>query len=207
MKCLKYVIVSVLFIVSFPMVTKADCSYERMAELSRIAGNVQFSYEYQITDDNYPIFTVYVTNVTDDIYVIDSFDEKRIMTNEQKLTYQDFSGTINYDIYSNDSNCKDERLMSQSITLPPYNKFSVNEDCEKHRELKNCQVWTDTSDLTAESFTDSIYDQVYGSLENGEEDTDINLVEQWFLDNFNMIMLCFGGVFLILIIKLVTRKK
>ena len=64
-KQIKYVIFALMCMCVTPLITHAECDYQRKAELSRMASNVQFSYTY---DENID-FTVNITNIIDDIYV------------------------------------------------------------------------------------------------------------------------------------------
>lgn len=205
MRCLKYVIITILFMVSFPMITKADCSYERQAELSRIAGNVGFSYGYEITNENEPVFTVTVINVTGDIYVRDALTEKIVTTSEGTFTYSNVGGSINYDIYSNDANCRGEKIMRQSVTLPPYNKYSQNEDCTLHREYKYCQPWIDTSGVSEETFDEGLYGYVYGMSSDIDATGKID-VSEWFEQYMPLIVVCIGGLILLPILIFIRRK-
>ena len=121
MKRLKYLICFMVCVFACPLISNAECSYERQAELSRIASNVQFSYTYEMTE-NYPRFTVSVTNITNDIYVIDDYGVIISGATEGNRTYQG-SNNIEFVIYSNDSSCRGEKLLTQYVSFPTYNKF------------------------------------------------------------------------------------
>ena len=64
----KYLLVFLGSLFLFPLVSNAECSYERQAELSKIASNVQFSYTYEVVEGT-PQFNVNIINLTNDIYV------------------------------------------------------------------------------------------------------------------------------------------
>ena len=146
---MKYILVTIGIMFIIPFTVKADCSYEREAELSRIAANVQFSYTYTVDENGEPIFTVNINNLTNDIYVKDStgsglFQPVISGTGEKKLSYAAGS-SVTFDIYSNDSSCYGEKLSSMYVNLPQFNYYSTNEECQKYPDFKYCQVWLNTS--------------------------------------------------------------
>ena len=57
----KYVICALICMCVTPTFVHAKCDYQRQAELSRIASNVQLAYTYDSTE-----FTVFVSNLTID---------------------------------------------------------------------------------------------------------------------------------------------
>ena len=78
---------TILFIIAIALVlpfsVKAECDYEREAELSRIASNVQFSYTYRMNNNGSLVFDVNIINVPEDIYIIESENNNKIiMLNE-----------------------------------------------------------------------------------------------------------------------------
>ena len=48
MRYIKYVVFTFICMIFVPLVSYADCDYQREAELSRIASNVQINYTYEI---------------------------------------------------------------------------------------------------------------------------------------------------------------
>ena len=68
---IKYLFVFVFCMVITPFMVHADCNYERTAELSKLASNVNFSYTYMIEKDNIK-YTVNAINIANDIYVKDN---------------------------------------------------------------------------------------------------------------------------------------
>ena len=66
----KYVICALICMCVTPTFVHAKCDYQRQAELSRIASNVQVAYTYDSVE-----FTVFVSNLTSDLYITDNYDE------------------------------------------------------------------------------------------------------------------------------------
>lgn len=141
----------------FPTFVHAECSYERTAELSRIASNVQLSYNYRL---EYGLeYDVHITNLTNDVYAMDNFGN--VFTGNTDITkhYSYFDNItftadepINYNIYSNDDNCKGEYLLKKYINFPNYNVNSSSEDCKKYPDFKYCQVWSSNIGISPEKF-------------------------------------------------------
>lgn len=128
-----------------PLTAKAQCDDQRMAELNKIAGNVQVSYNYELDETGEPSFTVYLTNVTPDIYVVDMFGNE----------YREFENIVSPDalylyVHSNDPNCGDE-LSRITVKLPNYNTYSKLSECVGNTNLL-CNIWQDTSEYSEDVF-------------------------------------------------------
>ena len=127
----KYLFVFLGSLFIFPLVSNAQCSYERQAELSKIAANVKFSYtfEMQETVELRPLFKIFITNLTNDIYIVDDYNGLTILGNgEKQVNYGDVSSAT-FKIYSNDPACRGELLMTQHVNMPSYNPYSRSEEC------------------------------------------------------------------------------
>ncbi|MBR2833398.1 MAG: hypothetical protein IKE75_03085 [Bacilli bacterium] len=171
MQNFKYLLFIICLYVFIPFGVKADCDYSRTAELSKIAGNVQFSYGYDVNNAGTPDFSVYVTNITNDIYVRDNTTGVVSSGNEFVFQY-DFSGkVITYDIYSNDVNCPNQKLHTVSVSLPYYNLFTNMEQCDYYPDFKYCQKWFNTVNLTHEKFNEE-FEKYYNEKNNFTSATD-----------------------------------
>ena len=143
---------------AFPLVGNAECSYERQAELSRIAANVKFSYVYEanyLEDGHIEIPTqIIITNLTNDIYLQEtgSLFNQRVSGNGEKILNSTIGSQTTFNIYSNDNNCKNELLMTQSINIPSYNYFSTSDECKDNPEFYLCPLWMNTTGITSEKF-------------------------------------------------------
>ncbi|MBR2841023.1 MAG: hypothetical protein IKF01_04040 [Bacilli bacterium] len=139
MKRIRYLMFVMLCAFLSPLVTKAQCTDQRMAELNKIASNVQVSYNYELTNDNM-IYHVELSNITDDIYVVD--DEGTIFSTS--LYNKDYGDALEevYTIYSNDANCYGEKLISRNLKLPYFNIYSQLEECKGKLERPECQIWS-----------------------------------------------------------------
>ena len=156
-KKVKYLFFAIVCMCVTPLITHAECDYQRLAELSRIASNVQFNYTYDLSQGL--TFTLYVTNLTNDIYVIDEYGNRFSGTGEKSLLYSaaDVSGFQNGDqvafkFYSNDNNCKGAEIVTKYVSFPQYNSYSRLDICKQYPDFKYCQMWIDTSFLDYDTF-------------------------------------------------------
>lgn len=141
----RYVLLFILCMILFPNISKAECSYERQAELSRIASNVQFSYSYEMVN-GMPVFTINVTNLTHDIYVYDNKREQIISGDEEvNILYKDDNASFGFDIYSADDSCYGEKIITKYIQIPKYNVYSSSDECLANPDFKYCAMWLNTS--------------------------------------------------------------
>ena len=139
----KYVFVLFVFLFIFPLNSRAECDYRKMAELNRIAGNVQFNYSYDVKD-GVPDGHITISNVVPGIYVVDMFGN----------VYREFdnvapSAALYFYIYSDDSECG--QLLQKSFKAPVYNiYYDLNECANNLNSL--CDVWHDTTGYDEETF-------------------------------------------------------
>lgn len=177
MRLFRYFIFICICVFAFPLYTQADCDYARKAELNRLASNVQLSYTYDVADG--VEFTLYVTNLTDDIYMVDDEGNKFTSINDFKLTYN-YSKKIKYDIYSNDKNCQDEKLLSKYITLPNYNLFSALPECQQYADFALCYVFNNTTSYSETEF----YDELEKYKASKETKENAGTSENWIISLF-----------------------
>lgn len=148
----KYLFVFLGSLFMFPLVSNAECSYERQAELSKIASNVQFNYTYDV--NNYKAkFHVYITNLTKDIYVVDNYGRTFQNEGEAVADFENNGNAISFEIYSNDASCRGEYIVTQYVTLPYYNMIHNSIECGQYPDFKYCDLWLNTNGVTGEEFS------------------------------------------------------
>lgn len=206
-KQIKYMLCVLICMCVTPTFVHAKCDYQRQAELSRLASNVQVAYTFDSVE-----FTVFVSNLTSDLYITDNYNKEYYGDGKEKV-FKFASGTINFDIYSNDPNCRGEELLRKSITLPTINSFARSPECNQYPNFKYCQNWGELA-ISDEQFYSEFnkYKQELSQkvLTNANGHIDIldNILD--IIDN-NKYMIIFlgivGGVTLIVIfIKKKLRK-
>lgn len=204
---IKYVICALICMCVTPTFVHAKCDYQRQAELSRIASNVQVAYTYDSVE-----FTVFVSNLTSDLYITDNYGREYYGDGKEKV-FKFASGTVNFDIYSNDPNCRGEELLRKSITLPSINTFAMSPECNQYPNFKYCQNWGELA-ISDEQFYSEFnkYKQELSQKVLANANGQLNILDN-VLDiiNNNKYMIIFlgvvGGVTLIvLFIKKKLRK-
>lgn len=208
---LKYIVVALTFCL-MPNIVHADCSYERTAELSRIASNVQLSYTYEIGEN--VIFNVTLTNLTNDIYAEDENGNIVNGAGERTISYEP-GQDVSFTFYSNDQNCYGEELLTQYITLPSFNKFSNYAGCSQHPEFKYCQLWSNTDSISSEQFYKEL--RSYANNDNATiDDGDVEKTSIWdaiktvVSENLVMVIMsviAIGILALIIILKKIRKTR
>lgn len=170
MKHVKYFSFIILCMCVFPLYAHADCDYTRKAELNRLASNVQLSYGYVLNGENVPEFTVNLTNVVNDIYVVDNFGNT--FYNDSAVKYT-FGTNITYTFYSRSNDCSNEMLFTKYLNLPTFNSY-FNDPLCKNSTSEYCELWTDTSELTYDDFEDNIQATTQEETKNKKSTSDSN---------------------------------
>lgn len=201
---LVYILLS--FSCLFPFSVNAECDYQRKAELSRIASNVQFSYNYETNYGGGAFFKVFVTNLTSDIYIKDDRENNFPLVGESELSY--LSGdSIKYEIYSNDNNCKDEIILTKYISLPIYNSFYSSPECQEHPDFKYCQKWSEYS-IDTEKF-EKEYSKYVNNLSVQDPTSESEKLSDILKAVFNeyKVLIITGMVFLLIVIIVYILRK
>ena len=216
-KQIKYVFFAVICMCVTPLVTHAECDYQRQAELSRLASNVQMSYTYDVA--NGVNFTLYMTNLTNDIYIVDEFGNTFSGVGEKSMLYSssNVSGfqqgkQVGFEIYSNDNNCKDYLIMNKYINFPKFNAYSTLDECKQHPNFKYCQMWVDTSSITYDQFIDEL-NKSTSSSQTVEAEAEENVWDEviTFLTQPHIVIV--GSILIILVLisvvvwKIIGRKR
>lgn len=203
----RYLLFFVFCMFLYPLVTEAECSYERISELSKMASNVQLSYTYELKQTIE--YDVHITNLTNDLYAIDSIGYV-IYTNDVSLHYVyderklfHPGDTISYKIYSNDENCKDEYIMTKYITLPNYNRFALSNECKKYPGFKYCSLW-DNSNVSYKEFYDELNDYKTNFTKDNIDKFDNSNNSKLIFNNYYVVI---GFVMLLFIIILFLFKR
>lgn len=203
---INYLLVFLGCMLIFPLTSNAQCSYERQAELSRIAANVQFSYTYEIenNDSAIPRFIITATNLTNDIYITDLEGNTSINRTEMQMSCYDCQ-KIAIDIYSNDDACKNEKLLTQYVSLPIYNKFYKKDICVKNRDDEHCALWRNN-----DVYSLSDFEKLFKNKTNENVNEDNNIATNDFLRIIRQnkgIVVASIVVFMLIIIFVIAIKR
>lgn len=195
-----------------PLIVNAECNYQRNAELKKIASNVLFSYSYEIKSVqqqtsngivtvNEPVFKVDISNITDDIYVIDNIDN--VFTSNTTYTY-DSINRVQFSIYSRDVNCPDKYLNIKYVTFPRFNYYSSSDECKQYPKFKYCSLWQNSDIIDEEEFNSEL--ALYKLRLNNKaeaEDNGFNIAINWYF----MIIIPVVVILLIIIFAFVRRRR
>ena len=197
----KIIAVFLLLLFIFPNNIKAECDNMRLSDLSSIAGNVRLSTTYRLVD-NYPIFTVEISNITDDIYLVDNKGTVFTKTSNVKDYYHFQSPS--YVIYSNDPNCYGFKLLERNISIPHYNTYSLLDVCKNNPGDSLCSLWGYSGFETEEEFLEAFSkEHSSSSIINDEEAEQATFSFNVYLIAIVAIILTLG----ILMLFVVRRKK
>ena len=206
-----YILTFLLSFLLFVSNTNASCTYSRTADLKRLASNVNVTYNYNIVD-NTATFDIKFANLTSDIYVYDSYNDKKYNQSGEIIISKVQDGTkYRFFIKSNDSNCKDEVLLTKYVTLPKYNKFYGDPLCEGIESYALCQRW---GSFNINNYEDYVYQikKYKASLEKNnkpiieeEEQSFLEKVGKFLLKYYVFILL--GIIVVCSLIIYILRKK
>lgn len=203
MRYLKLLLFTIICMFITPIITHAECDYQRQAELSRLASNVQISYNYAIVNGS-PEYTVNISNITNDIYMTDSLGSTFASKNEFSQKYYIWNNEVDYTIYSNDNNCKGEVLLTKHISFPRYNQYSVLPECQKYASSELCSIWYDTSSYSQEQFINTLTRTSSIEKPKIEETSLSETILDVIMDNLVYVILSVIGI-LILVIFIVLK--
>lgn len=127
--------------------SKTSCDYTLLANLKKLASNINVTYTYYIKD-NEAYFDITLTNLQENIYFTDNYNRTYYYSNTLGgvITIPGYkSGKVTFTFYSNDSECLNEKLSVKYANLPYYNSFYNYEECKGIEEFSLCQKWTENN--------------------------------------------------------------
>ncbi len=206
MRYLKLLLFTIICMFITPIITHAECDYQRQAELSRLASNVQLAYTYSETNG----FQVIMTNLTNDLYATDLYD--RVIAGGKEQVFNYASGSYGFDIYSNDPACHGIKLIRKTITLPVFNVYSLYDVCQQYPNFKYCQVWgninIDHSQFMSEfnAYKKNVLSEKQ-SITKEEETSVLDKILEVLKNNIVMIAILSGIIVVTIIVIIVTKKR
>ena len=195
---MKKIITILVLILLIPTVkVKAlSCSYNELANLKKLASNVNISYDY-IEQGNNVTFTVTLNNLNEKIYFVDMTDYRTYNYENDEITISGYrSGeTVKYVFYATDSNCSKEALYTTRVSFPSYNPYYKDEVCKGIENYSLCQKWS-SQPLSYENFLKKVNEYKEGlNQDDNEEQTPtvnevswIQLIVNFLLDYYIIIV-------------------
>lgn len=208
-----YLVFIIAFLLFMPKVS-AKCTYSRTSELKKIASNVNVTYTYNIVEDK-ATFDIKFANLTNDIYLYDSFNEKTY-NQVGEIVLSNFKDGIKYRFFikSNDKDCKDEILITKYVTLPKYNIYYGDPICRGIEDYALCQRWG-TFNITSytayktqiNKYKESLIQKDNKNEENKYDKKIIEKVTDFFLEYYIFILSGIIVICLLLIYYLYKKDK
>lgn len=147
----KKLILLIMLLLSFIKVralSYGGCEYSRISKLKSYVTNVNVLYNYRLSG-NSPIFSVTLTNITPEMYFIDSYSGETYFynnTNAGEITITNYYGNGGqYNFYSNIGECYGIKLGTKYYKFPTYNVYYGSEVCKDIPEYSLCQKWIDNN--------------------------------------------------------------
>lgn len=229
-------ILLLLFSICFINKVNAACDYETQVKLATEAANVKIQYEAgwygtgefveseepnengeYLTEIEEPRITVSIYNLTPNIYITvknkltqDVKTYRYENTNEGSLSFirTDIENIVDYDItiYSNNSNCLDEKLLSVPLLTPKYNDYHNQYYCINSKKYY-CQEFITTEINMTEQEIWKDYEK--NSSSNPSEPPELKndfwkKYQWWFIGGSTIILIVIGVATTAILLK---RKR
>lgn len=141
----KYYLGIVFLLVLFiaPIKGKAYCTYSEKIRLKKLASNVSFSYRSVENIGGTITFQVTVSNLQDELYMIDKSSGRTYYSNNQDFIIDGYlpGKTIEYEFYDRSGQCIEGVIFTNYVTFPFYNSYYNSRLCEQAQEFRLCQKW------------------------------------------------------------------
>ncbi|MBQ9072509.1 MAG: hypothetical protein IJY25_05080 [Bacilli bacterium] len=147
----KYILFLIIALFTFYDVNALSyggCDYSVISRLKSLVTNVNTTYDYHM-ENNTPVFDLTITNVTSDMYFVDSITDRTYYysdTNNGEITiygYNVSSGNLRF--YSNVGECYGVKLGTKYYNFPKYNIYYNNSLCSDIPNFSLCQKWIDVN--------------------------------------------------------------
>ena len=131
----------ILLFILFIEKINAECSSFDVLRQKSLVSNVNYSYDYYIVD-NKAYFNVTLSNLTPEMYLIDSLNNKYSYYNSKngELFLNSYSNNVEFTFYS--TNCNNEKIGKIIINFPIYNEFYNDSICQGYNKFIWCKKWS-----------------------------------------------------------------
>lgn len=205
MKGIKKILVFSLLLF-IPNIVNAECSYNEKVRLQSLASNLSFTYNYKEIDNGnqfYGInFSITITNLEPELYIVDeSKGNVYYYNNKKEVTSDDYTDgiTVGFKVYANSGSCKGEYLITNYVTLPPYNRFYRDPICNGVNNYHLCNRFSRVT-LSYDDFIKEVTnykEQLNKPDEVPKKEKDNEIIEKVisFLSKYSFYL--FGGIIVI----------
>jgi len=134
-----------LFLININTI-KAKCNYSTVSRAKSLVSNINISYSYHMNDFQ-PYFDVTISNITPDMYFVDTQTDKTYTYNDTRngeITINNYDGTSGaYKFYSASGDCYGTSLGRKYYKFPVYNIYYNSAMCSDIPEYSLCKKWVD----------------------------------------------------------------
>lgn len=206
---MKYLKILICLIILFPICVKgAICSNADKVRLQKLAQNITTDYDYEEKDGNV-IFSFNFHNLNNDLYLVDTKNDKRYYYSGEKLTLGGFNSDTTYKFGVRSSNvlCDSSVLYYIYITTPAYNPYYNDPICNGI-SYKYCNKWQKNT-FSYEEFIKNVEDfKIINKEIIGENDVKglFDIILDFYIKYYYIILPIFI-VIIIIYIFIIDRKK
>lgn len=139
---MRYLKILLFIIILLPFSVKAAlCDYSEKIRLQRLAQNITYSYDY-IEDRKEATFTFTFNNLNNELYLVDTRNNKRFDYSGEELVLGGFYDDKSYkfEVRTTNTYCDSTALYYIYITTPAYNPYYNDPICEG-LDYKYCNKW------------------------------------------------------------------
>ena len=212
-KILLFIFLTFIFI-NISALTYGGCDYSTVSRMKSIVSNINFSYDYQIIN-NEAYFSVTINNLTNDIYFYDNITKRNYYfsdSNNGEITISNYKvNSGNYKFYSNNSSCYGIALGTKYYNFPKYNIFHTHELCLDIPNYSLCKKWANVNYSAAE-FEEKVLEYKNKKNEIQEEEikveyekTFVDILVDIYINYYYYILGCLIIVCMVIIV--VSNKK
>jgi hypothetical protein len=169
------------------------CEYDLNAKLKKLAANINSSYDYKISD-NEAIFTVTLSNIQEDLYIIDQNGKKYYAKEDMgELVFKNYEAGEKYrfDVYTDIDYCDEDSLLTIYVVLPTYNEYYTDSLCIGNEDYDLCNRWSNLGDMSDLEFQEKMNEYIATDETTAETNEDSFVMNQylaWYLQYY--VYLC-----------------
>lgn len=205
MKRIKVILFVFSLLMFMPDIANAECDHNEKSRLQTLASNLNFTYNYSETNQGNMFdelkFSITIANMQSEFYIVDQTNKQIFYyNNKNEIVISNYNpnSTIEFIVYASSGSCKGEHLITNYVTLPPYNPFYKDSVCEGVTDYKLCNRWI-LVDLSYDDFIEKVkkYKEQTKQEEIPDEVPEDELIEKIiiFLSKYSFYL--FGGIIVV----------
>lgn len=190
------------------------CENKVLSDYKSLASNINIYYTYSMQDGK-PVFDITLSNIYEDIYIVDTTRNKtykyKDFTSDYELILKGYTDnqTVKFQIYTSTKGCYGQLLSTRYVPLPNYNEYAKDKICVGAEEYSLCQKWGAMS-LSYDEFVSKVekYKESKNKppVEEKEENKILTFLEMIFKFVGNYYVFLVGGIIIIILIIAAIRN-